>query len=217
MKIQAVLFDMNGVIVDDEALHFAAFREVLGRRGLDLTRDGYLAYFAGKTDRKGFGDFFAAVDAGEAELGPLMNEKAGAYQELAAESLEPYPGAVELIRHLKGRGVPLALVTGSLRAEAEAVLAAFGIEDVFSALVTADDITNGKPDPEGFLAAARVLGAAPEVCLVIEDAPSGVAAAKAAGMRCAAVLSTHSREDLAGADAYLTQLSAESLDELLSA
>jgi sugar-phosphatase len=101
-----------------------------------------------------------------------------------------------------------------LRVEAETVLEAFDLQQSFEQVVTADDITRGKPDPEGYLLGAQALSLTPDACLVVEDAPSGVAAAKAAGMRCAVVLHTHTTSELVGADLVLERLAPGCLDAL---
>src|SRR5687768_8946641 len=125
MNYKAVLFDMNGVIVNDEPLHLVAFQNVLQARGHDLTPDQYKEFFAGKTDEDGFKQYFESMDE-TPDIGEVMQEKAQAYLDLAADQLEPYPGVVDFIKDLAAR-YPLALVTSSLRSEAMAVLDAFGI------------------------------------------------------------------------------------------
>src|SRR5581483_5102695 len=172
MSYKAILFDMDGVIVDSEPLHVAAFQITLKKYGHELSHDQYKQHFAGKTDEAGFKQYFDSI--GEAVDIPLiMNEKGKAYLELAADRLVAYPGVIEFIRNLAERKVSLALVTGSLRAEADVTLEAFGIANLFSAVIAAEDITHSKPDPEGYLKAAKTLGVNPDDCVVIEDAPSG--------------------------------------------
>ncbi len=205
MSYKAVLFDMDGVIVNSEPLHVAAFQAVLKRYGHDLSDDQYKHHFAGKTDEAGFRQYFDFINE-MVELPVIMDEKAKAYLELAADQLVPYPGVVELISRLASQKVPLALVTGSLRTEAEITLQTFKIAEFFTAVVAAEDITQSKPSPEGYLKGAAALEVDPADCIVIEDAPSGVKAARAAGMRCLAVTTTHSREDLEAATVIVEQL-----------
>jgi HAD superfamily hydrolase (TIGR01509 family) len=202
---------MNGVIVDDEPLHLLAFQKVFKDRGEDLSHDDYKKYFAGKTDADGFKAYMAANRLGFG-LDDLMSEKVQAYMDLAEGELSPYPGVIEFIASLRDAGTKLALVTSSLRVEAETVLKAFEIDDSFEAVVTADDIEHGKPDPEGYLKGAAALGVEPQQCVVIEDAPSGVAAAHAAGMECVVVLNTHTQTELAEADLKLDRLTPGCLD-----
>jgi HAD superfamily hydrolase (TIGR01509 family) len=205
MEYKAVLFDMNGVIVDDEPLHLLAFQKVLADRGEKLSRDGYKRYFAGKTDVDGFRAYLA-YNKLDLDVESLMAEKAQAYMAQAEGVIQPYPGVVEFIRSMASDSTRLALVTSSLRVEATTVLKAFDLEGLFEVEVTADDITQGKPNPEGYLKGAAALSVAPADCVVIEDAPSGVKAAKAAGMRCVVVLNTHTEAELNGADLKLVRL-----------
>jgi len=200
---------MNGVIVNDEPLHTEAFKAVMRDRGQILTDVQYKQYFAGRTDKDGFIAYMAAIGQ-DFNLGQLMQEKARAYLGMAQGTLKPYSGIVECVRALHQAGLPLALVTGSLRIEAEAVLAAFGMTAYFKAVVAADNVRAGKPDPEGYLKGSALLHVRPQDCVVVEDTPSGIRAAKAAGMSCVAVSNTHVADELKGADKVVARLDATS-------
>lgn len=198
MKYKAVLFDMDGVILDSEPIHFAAFQATFKHHGRTFSHEDFLTHFIGRTDEEGFKRYFQFMNE-EIDINLVMDQKAKHYLELAKDQLVAYPGVVQLIKHLHNH-TKLALVTGSLRIEAEAALEAVGIIDCFEFMVCADDITIGKPDPEGYLKAQSRLGIAKEDCVIIEDTPSGVAAAKASGIRCIAVTNTHSSDTLKEAD-----------------
>lgn len=213
MGYKAVLFDMDGVIVDSEPLHVAAFQATLKNYGHSLSGEQYKQHFAGRTDEAGFKQYFDYI-AETVELPVIMDEKAKAYLALAADQLTPYPGVLEFIRDLAAHEVRLALVTGSLRAEADVVLKTFDLTDVFATVIAAEDVTDGKPSPEGYLRGARDLSVEPADCIIIEDAPSGVQAAKAAGIRCVAVTNTHTKEELAVATLTVEQLKPGCLDSL---
>lgn len=190
---------MNGVIVDDESLHEHAFGKVLTEKGFDLTHEEYQCHFAGRTDQDGLISYQTA-HAIVFDLDSVMKEKATAYQELAEDGLQPYLGVVPLIKTIKAKGIQLGLVTSATHFEVESVLSAFSLEHDFSVIVMAEDIHEGKPSPEGYILGASWLGVKPENCVVVEDAPSGIKAAKAAGMRCIAVAHTHRANDLSEAD-----------------
>jgi beta-phosphoglucomutase len=199
VKYQAVLFDMDGVIFDGEPMHYRAAQSTFDAHGYELSYDDYREYFGGQTDRDGFARYCSHIGA-EHLLERLLKQKAEAYQRVAAEMpLVPCSGVLETIRWLLDQSTPLALVTGSLRSEAELVLRSFDIQRAFQTIITAEDVRNGKPDPEGYLKAATALGVEPSACVVIEDAPSGIAAARTANMRCVAVTTTYAANALSEA------------------
>lgn len=204
MMYQAILFDMDGVIINSEPLHVAAFQAVLGQYGLALSEDDYKHYFAGKTDESGFRDYLDFINL-TVDLQVIMQEKAEEYVRLAVKKLAGYPGVADLIQQLSQK-TQLALVTGSSKVEADTALAALDITDCFAVIVSADDVVNGKPEPEGYLQAVARLGVDPSQCVIIEDSPSGIRAAKAAGIQSIGVTNTHSAEELRGADVVVRSL-----------
>ncbi|NUR84759.1 MAG: HAD-IA family hydrolase, partial [Nonomuraea sp.] len=120
----------------------------------------------------------------------------------------PVPGAAELVRKVAAYGSPIGLVTSAGRAWAEERLRQVGIRDLVRVVVAAEDVETGKPDPAGFLLGARELGADPGDCVVFEDSLAGIAAAKAAGMRCVGVTTTYARNELSDADLVVADLTA---------
>ena len=204
MKYKAILFDMDGVILDSEPLHTAAFQTTLMEHGKELSDDGYKQHFAGKTDKAGFEDYFDFINE-TVDIPLIMDQKTKIYLQLAADRLQGYPGMVALIKELS-QTTQLALVTGSLRVEAEVALKALGITDCFEVTVTANDIEHSKPHPEGYLKAAALLGVDKEECVIVEDSPSGIMAALAAGIRSIGVTNTHTASELAGADLIVDSL-----------
>jgi len=205
MHCDAILFDMDGVVVDSLPLHYEVTAAVLAAQGRPLTRELYNQYFAGTTDEEGFKTYCTSI--GIAGWKRLAAEKAQLYAERADQgSLTPISDTLAYIAWLRQRGVPLALVTGSLRTETQLVLEAFRLSSVFAAVVTAEDITHSKPHPEGYLKAAAALAARPERCIVVEDAPHGIQAANAAGMRCIALTTTYPRQALTLADVITERL-----------
>jgi HAD superfamily hydrolase (TIGR01509 family) len=197
-EIQALIFDMNGVIVDDEHLHRQAYEMVFDKLGHSLSQADYDDYFVGRVDEDAFRDACAAKCI-EAGLEDCLELKCGYYRELAAHNLVPLPGVLDFIAGCAAR-YPLALATSAIKAEAGLIMREFNLEPYFKAMVTAEDVTRGKPDPQVFWLAARRLGVAPEHCLVVEDSTAGVEAAKAAGMACLAITSSYGRRQLSQAD-----------------
>lgn len=213
MNYQAVLFDLDGVIVNSEPIHLIAFKTTLARHGYTLMNDDYNRYFAGKSDQAGFEQYFAATKQ-PVNMPAIMAEKAKVYEELSNNKLVAYPGIVSLIQEL-ANSVPLALVTGSLRAEAELALKTLGIARQFTAIVAADDVSRSKPDPEGYRKAAELLNVSPRGCIVVEDAPHGVAAAKAAGMRSIAITNTYASSELREATKIVSRLTLADFENLV--
>lgn len=217
----AILFDFNGVILNDEPIHLRLFNEGLAPLGYRIDAADYYEKYVGFDDA----DSFTAVVADQggrldpAALDRLIREKAARYQALMDSHPPLFPGAAGLIRRLAER-YPLAIASGALRGEIEGVLAAVGLAGCFQAIVAAEDVRHGKPDPEGYLVALVALnrGRRPALsadgCLVIEDTVAGVTAAKGAGMRCLAVAHTYPAERLHQADLVLPAIAAVTLGEI---
>ncbi|HEY8596882.1 MAG TPA: HAD family phosphatase [Thermomicrobiales bacterium] len=179
--IRAVLFDMDGVLIDSEPTHQAAAQAALHERGLPVPDDAdWERVFLGRPDRDGLIEWFAQHRT-VADIAEVMAAKQiGVATRLAAEVAACEDGQW-LARALQQHGVPLALVTGARRTELDLVLRRFDLGGVFAATVSADDVTVGKPDPEPYLRGAAALGIPAPECLVIEDAVPGLRAAEAAG------------------------------------
>jgi beta-phosphoglucomutase len=183
--IRAVLFDMDGVLIDSEPTHQSAAQAVLRERGLPVPDDDdWERVFLGRPDRDGFVDWFAQhriIANGAADIEELMAAKqVGVAARLAAE-VAPCEDGQWLARALHQHGVPLALVSGARRSEIDLVLRRFDLGAVFAATVSADDVVVGKPDPEPYQRGAAALGIPAHECLVIEDAVPGLRSAEAAG------------------------------------
>ena len=213
--IRAVIFDFNGVLVDDESVHFDLFREVLAEQGVELTEGQYHEKYLGFDDRRCFQEVL--TDRGRspssADLDALIAGKAERYVSRAELGLRYFPGAAEAIRALADRW-PLAINSGALRPEIEYSLRRMGVRDHVLAIVSAEDATNGKPDPEGYLLALDAIrsqaGDDLEAghCLVFEDSLAGIQSAKGAGMWAVGVSNTYPDLALrgAGADAVISGL-----------
>ena len=211
----AVLFDFDGVIVDSEPLHCAAFVRVLEPLDMALSWREYAEKYLGYDDRGVFREVFknAGRELEDARLQVLIEAKAQAFEELArTQKPKSYPGVVELLHSLAGR-VPLALCSGALRRDVSPILAGLGVDRVFDIFVTADDVHASKPDPSSYLLALERLRAAfprkrirAERSVAIEDTPAGIEAARGAGLRVLAVSNSHPVQKLSRADRILTSL-----------
>jgi beta-phosphoglucomutase len=216
--LRALLFDFNGVLVDDEPIHLEMFQRVLAEEGLALSVEDYYQRYLGLDDR----GCFAAVLAGAGEpattprLMRLIARKASYYQERVRERGYPFfAGAAGLVAAAGSAGWMLGVVSGALREEVEAALRQAGLRERFKVLVTAEDVAAGKPDPEGYRQALQALNALPPLperlihpheVVAVEDSPAGLAAAAEAGLRTLAVAHTYPEARLAGADAVVARL-----------
>lgn len=181
-----VLFDLDGTLVDSEPNYYEAGRRLLARYGVrDFGWDDH-ARFIGVGTRETLTTLRAEYGI-EAPVDELLAGKNALYLELAGRSTEAYPEMRVLVERLHGRGVPMAVASGSSRAVIAATLAVTGLDAHLPLYVSAEEVAHGKPAPDVFLEAARRLGAEPASCVVLEDAVPGVEAARAAGMRCVAV------------------------------
>ena len=185
--MDAVIFDMDGVISDTQRLHAQVESDVLARRGVALSPGEITRRFAGSTDHDLFDTVFGRALPPD-ELAEVVREKWAMIDAVAPGGIVAMEGAVELIRLLHARGVPLAVASGSPPSFIARVLAELGVADAFSAVASGDEVPRGKPAPDVFLLAAERLGVPPERCVVIEDAVAGMRGAIAAGMRVVALL-----------------------------
>jgi HAD superfamily hydrolase (TIGR01509 family) len=208
--MRAIIFDFNGVIIDDEPLHLELFRAILAEEGITLSDEDYQEKYLGYDDR---GCFVAALGHAGRErdsknvdfINGLIERKAARYRAAINERYLLFPGVVDLVRRLAGK-YPLAIASGALRGEIEMVLERGGIRECFQAIIAAEDVGACKPDPEGYVKALEALNSSadspiqPGECLVIEDSVAGVEAAKCAKMRCLAVTNSYAAEQLGEAD-----------------
>ena len=232
---RAVLFDFDGVIVNSEPLHFYAFHEVLKAAGVELSEDEYYRELIGFDDR---GAFRKVFERRSRPLEPktllaLMARKSGVMMGLIHQrKFSALPGVEEFVRGL-WRTRPLAICSGALREEIEAMLEGVALRDCFSVIVAAEDVTVGKPDPSGYLLTVKLLnekirasaahgGAAagsnarpltPADCLVVEDAPTVIRSVKAAGFPTLAVASSYPLMKLMDADWQVKTLRPEEVLE----
>ena len=205
--IGAVIFDMDGVLVDSEPLHHRSTQAALGARGVSYTERDNRAFF-GATDAEMLRVLRILFDLPDATAA-LVEAKTRHLVDLIRTEARPLPGVPGVPLRLREAGLPLALATASRRPVIQAVLETIGLQDAFRAIVSGEEVARGKPAPDAFLMAARRLGVEPERCLVVEDSRNGVLAGKAAGMTVAAIPCPATRhEDFSAADLVLPDLEA---------
>ncbi|MEU8246512.1 HAD family phosphatase [Nonomuraea sp. NPDC048916] len=182
--MEAVFFDMDGLLVDTEKVWLEIETVVMGRLGGEWTPEHQVHLVGGSMERTV--GYMLAVSGSSVAPETLREWMVEGMVERLSDGVRLMPGAAELLDALRDDGVPVALVTSSLREIADAVLKDVG-RDRFDLIVTADDVTRTKPHPEPYLTAARLLDVPPVRCVVLEDSPNGVAAATAAGCAVVAV------------------------------
>jgi beta-phosphoglucomutase-like phosphatase (HAD superfamily) len=205
---RAVVFDFNGTISDDEPLLAELFVQIFGEIGIEVTEKRYWGEFAGYSDPEIVERMLSETGRHDPPVARrLLDRRAELYLARAAGGETVHPEVATCVREIADR-VPVAVASGAVRAEVEAVLEGSGLLPLLATVVTADDVTQGKPDPEGYLIALDRLGIPGADALSFEDTHFGVMAAVAAGMRCVGVGTTVSAERLrdAGAESVVASL-----------
>lgn len=214
----AAIFDWDGVLIDSSKHHEESWERLAREGGLHLPPDHFL---------KGFGMKNEAIipdllgwTHDPAEVRRLSLRKEELYREVIRErGISPLPGVPEFLTRLADAGIPCAIGSSTHRLNIETSLEMLGLRSRFRALITAEDVSRGKPDPEVFLKAAAAIGSAPADSVVFEDAPVGIQAALAAGMKVVGVAGTHGDAVLEGASRIvnrLDELDVGSLEALLA-
>ena len=207
-QVKAVIFDMDGVIIDSEPIHSRVKMDTFAHFGIPFHEED-LARYMGRTSNAIFGETLAKEGRTDIKPEDMAAYKHAHYLEiLQSGEIAPVKGSVELIKSLHEAGFPLALATSSNVRVMNTVLDAFGIRPYFSSILSGGELTESKPHPAIYLISAERLGVKPAECLVIEDTTNGIMAAKRAGMNCVAYRNPHSgNQDLSLADEIVDSLS----------
>ena len=220
--LKAVIFDFDGVIVDSELLHYQAFNRILSPLGIEMSTQQYYDKYLGLSDE----ELLRTVNKerklplSEKKLRQLLQEKAVSFKELAVSQASIIEGVPAFLKMLSDNKIPMAICSGALLGEIEMILKGAGLRDYFDVIVSAEQVKKGKPDPEGFLLALKLLNKKtsqpikPQDCIVIEDSHWGLEAAKNAGMHPLAVTNTYAAEYLRPADKTVENLAELTLSEL---
>jgi beta-phosphoglucomutase family hydrolase len=198
---RAILWDLDGTLVDSGDYHWRAWRDTMRAEGLEITYQQFLDSFGQKNDRI-LTHWFGGAAAAET-ITRVGDAKEALYRQLASlEGLTPLPGAAAWIVRLHHEGWRQAIASSAPAENVRVMLDVLELDRYFDAVVTAEDVTAGKPDPQVFLAAAGKLGVPAAACVVVEDAAAGIEAAKRAGMKCVGV----SRTTVLPADVFVRSL-----------
>jgi beta-phosphoglucomutase len=206
--VQAVVFDFNGTLSDDEPVLARVYSELFAELGHPLTAAEYYEHLAGHTDEEMFIRWLGSSSD------ELIRERVRRYNELVSDGSTVHDDVRAAVRWAAER-MPVAIVSAALRDEIEPVLAASGLRDLFSLVLSQDDVTRGKPDPQPYLLAAKRLGLPPAELLVFEDTDVGVASAKAAGAHVVGLTGTLGAERMAAADELAERIDVGVLERIL--
>ena len=225
--LRAVIFDFNGVLIDDEPIHLEMFQKVLKDEGLSLDAKDYYEQYLGFDDRGCFKAYYKRTGhiLSDTALEDMVQRKAHYYRESIENRMVVFPGVKQLIRELSSH-IPLAIASGALRSEIEMILEKLHLRKCFRGIVSAEDVNEGKPSPETFNKALDLLNQLaadgsidPSECLAVEDSREGIRAAHGARLKCLAVTNSHSEKELSEADSVvhsLEQVNLNFLEKLLS-
>jgi HAD superfamily hydrolase (TIGR01509 family) len=215
-KLEAVLFDMDGVIIDSEPLWSKAEQQLLARRNLRYSSQ-LKTVMMGLDSSEAVGFLIKHYDLKES-VSDVVAERNQLVADLFRQFLRPMPHALQLVRSVQAAQIKTGLVTSSPQDLVDLALSRLNITELFDLILSGDQVARGKPAPDIYLTAAEALGVSHENCLVIEDAPHGVAAAKAAGMCCLAISTSASEPELGAADRVVrdfAEVDLQSLRELV--
>jgi beta-phosphoglucomutase len=220
--LEAVIFDFDGVLVDSEKLHYQAFNRTLTKYHYQLSLRDYYDRFLGLSDEELLRvvDKEGKLSLSNQQFEKLLGEKANLFKEMAATEAGIIEGVPQFLNMLAGNKIPIGICSGALLPEIEMILKGALLRNHFDVIVSAEQVERGKPDPEGFLLALKLLNKRmhksiqPENCIVIEDSHWGLEAAKAAGMQTVAITNTYAAEHLKPADKVIEHLNDLSIAEL---
>jgi beta-phosphoglucomutase family hydrolase len=210
-RLEAVIWDMDGVIADTAEFHYLAWKDTLARKGVDLTREAFMHLFGQRPDT-----IVKAImgDVPQSEFEAINTAKQADFRRRAAGRIQALPGAVELMKALYEHGIRQAIASSAPPENIEVVVSGLGIKECFQAIAYGWEVAEGKPSPQIYLLAAQRLGVNPANCVVFEDAIAGVEGAKRAGMKCVAVTNSHPGSKLKKADLIVNTLEDVKISDL---
>lgn len=202
MNVKAVIFDLDGTLIDNNTYHLQSWIQYLKNQNREISEEEYRARVNGRTNKDVI-EYIYGRPMEEEEAMVYALEKEAIYRDLYQSHIVPVEGLLSLLQEFRALGIPMAIATSGIQVNIDFMFAHIPIREYFDVIVNSSHIRKGKPDPEIYLKTAGLLDVAPENCLVFEDAVVGVQSARAAGMKVIGVLTTHSAEELSCADALI--------------
>ncbi len=209
-----VIFDMDGVLADTASIHFESWVKLAEEKGIIFTKSFFERTFGQQSPS--IVRELVGQEADELLVRKWANLKESYYREMVKGKLRPLPGVLKIIYRLKSLGFKLAVGSSGPSENVELLLDTLKIKHNFNVVISSEEVQKGKPEPDVFLIAAKALNLPPKNCIVIEDAPVGIQAAKAAGMNCIALTTTHNKEELNGAQIISKDLTEISINDIIN-
>lgn len=210
----AILFDMDGVIIDSNPFHKIALKQFCKQHGFELTEEQLLLKIYGRTNKDWIPNVFGNIGADR--VAQYGEEKEAMFRDIYKNDIEPVKGLIDFLKKLDDEGIARAIATSAPRSNVDFTLQHTSTEKYFKIILDESFVSKGKPDPEIYLKAAAALGFKPEKCIVFEDSLAGVAAGKSAGCKVVGVTTTHTRDELHQTDYIIDNFDALEPQELIS-
>lgn len=196
---KAVIFDLDGTLLDNNSYHRESWVEYLKSIGRYISEEEFNKNINGRTN-KDVVEYIYGKNKSDVEITKHTLEKEALYRKIYKPFIKPVNGLIDFLEILKNKNIPMAIATSGIQPNIDFMFENIPIKRYFKAVINSSHITKGKPDPEIYLKVASLLNVPPKNCLVFEDAVVGIKSAKAAGMKVIAVATTQPKEELAGAD-----------------
>ena len=213
--IKAVIFDMDGVIINNTPYHVRAWEVFAEQYNLELLMEKFKQELLGISTENILKQLFGQ-DLSQEKIAEYTSEKDSIYFEIYKENISAAEGLFEFIDLLKKKNITMGVATSETKAIAHSILQKAGVKQYFKVVVTGEDVENLKPNPEPYLIAAEGVGETPADCMAIEDTPSGIQSAKSAGMKLIGITTTYPSEKLSEADVVVKDLTEVSLEKINS-
>ncbi|MEO8581746.1 MAG: HAD family phosphatase [Patescibacteria group bacterium] len=211
---KAVVFDMNGVIVDDERIHQESWRQLCQKYGFHLTEDDFKHKVFGRTEADTFTYLFHK-QLSRIELQQYSSERVKIAISIFKPKLALTEGLLQFLQELQAKNIPLAIATSARKPYTDFILDGLNVREFFKQIVTAEEISKGKPDPEIYLLAAKRISIDPKDCVAFEDSLSGIKSAQAAGMKVVGITTTHTVKELDIANKIIKSFKNITVEELV--